>query len=115
MITDSRQFRYISPVRKAAAAEAAVKLGDTMREVLENRISPQQGRVSAVVEAWGRLVPVGLAQHCRVAGLTGGVLKIVVDSPSYMYELQLCRCELLNELQQECPHSRIRKIEPSVG
>ena len=115
MITDNRHFRCIGPVRKAAAAEATAKLGDTMREVLDERISPQQGRVSAAVEAWRRLVPVGLAQHCRVAGLTEGVLKIVVDSPSYMYELQLCRCELLNELQRECPHSRIRKIEPAVG
>lgn len=92
-----------------------MKLGDTIREVLDERISPQQDRVSAAVEAWQRLVPVGLAQHCRVTGLTGGVLKIVVDSSSYMYELQLCRCELLNELQRECPHSRIRKIEPAVG
>ena len=115
MITANRQFRYIGPVRKAAAAETAVKLGDTIREVLDERISPQQDRVSAAVEAWQRLVPVGLAQHCRVTGLTGGVLKIVVDSSSYMYELQLCRCELLNELQRECPHSRIRKIEPAVG
>ena len=92
-----------------------MKLGDTIREVLDERILPQQDRVSAAVEAWQRLVPVGLAQHCRVTGLTGGVLKIVVDSSSYMYELQLCRCELLNELQRKCPHSRIRKIEPAVG
>jgi hypothetical protein len=36
---------------------------------------------------------------------------VQVDSPSYVYELQLCSSELLNELQQQCPKARLTRIK----
>ncbi|MHC4494517.1 MAG: hypothetical protein ACYSYM_01700 [Planctomycetota bacterium] len=38
-----------------------------------------------------------------------------VDSSSYMYELQLCSSELLEELQQQCPKARLTRIKFTVA
>jgi predicted nucleic acid-binding Zn ribbon protein len=115
MIRGNRQDKYAGRNPTADIADGAVKLGHVVRQVLENQISPRQGRFSAVIEAWQRLVPVEFACHCKLVDLTAGVLKVMVDSPSYMYELQLCRSALLSELQRECARARIRKIKLAVG
>lgn len=115
MITGNRQYRYAGRTPTPGIADTPVKLGDVVREVLQNQISPRQGRFSAVLEVWQQLVPVEFACHCKIVDLTAGTLKVMVDSPSYMYELQLCRSALLSELQRECPRARIGKIELAVG
>ena len=115
MIRGNRQDKYAGQNPMADIAGGEVKLGHVVRQVLQDQISPRQGRFSAVIEAWQQLVPVEFACHCKLVDLTAGVLKVMVDSPSYMYELQLCRSVLLSELQRECPHARIREIELAVG
>jgi len=115
MIRGNRQDKYAGRNPTADIANGAVKLGQVVRQVLENQISPRQGRFSAVIESWQRLVPVEFACHCKIIDLRAGVLKVTVDSPSYMYELQLCRSALLSELQRQCPVARIGKIELAVG
>jgi hypothetical protein len=92
-----------------------VKLGDAVGELLNDRILPQAERFSSVAEAWKQLLPVNLAGHCRLTQVTAGQVKVVVDSAPYMYELQLCRSELLRELQRQCPGARLRKIELAIG
>jgi hypothetical protein len=88
----------------------AVRLGDVARELMDNRISPQQARFGPIAELWSRLLPDELRRHCKIAGIYGGQLKVLVDLPVYKYELQLCASELLSELQQQCPRAHIKKI-----
>jgi hypothetical protein len=115
MITGNRQRKYLGRIPTTEMPNAAVKLGDAVREVLENRILPQQARFSSIIDIWQQLVPVELARHCRVVELTAGVLKVLVDSAVYKYELQLCSWQLLDDLRRQCPQARIRKIELAVG
>jgi len=115
MVTGNRQDRYAGRSSTTDIVNGPVRLGDVVREVLQNRISPRQVRFGSVAESWHQLVPVELACHCKLVDLRAGVLKVAVDSPSYMYELQLCRSVLLSELQRQCPVARIGKIEISVG
>jgi hypothetical protein len=82
---------------------------------MDNRISPQQARFSDIAEAWGRLLPAGLCGHCEIVDISGGQLAVQVDSPAYMYELQLCSSELLEELQRQCPRVRLTKIKLVVA
>ena len=82
---------------------------------MEKRISPQQARFSQVVEVFSRLLPAELHGHCEIIDISGGQLKVKVDSPSYMYELQLCNSELLKELKWQCPKARLTKIKFVVG
>ena len=85
-------------------------LGEVMSEFMEVRIQPQLNRFSSVAELWDELLPAGLAEHCEIVEISAGRLKVQVDSPSYMYELQLCRSEILKEMQRH-PAIRIKYIK----
>jgi hypothetical protein len=78
---------------------------------MAERISPRQASFDAVVEVWRQVLPAELLQHCEITDVSGGQLKVQVDSPSYKYELQLCSAELLEELQRRCPKVRLTKIK----
>jgi predicted nucleic acid-binding Zn ribbon protein len=95
--------------------ETAVSLGDVLSEIMERRVLPIQSKFESISKAWRNLLPSGICEHCRIDDISGGRLKIIADSPSYMYELQLLSCELLQELSKRCPGTRIKEIKAVVG
>jgi len=95
--------------------KSAIKLGDVVTKLLEDRISPQQARYGQLADVWNRLLPAELKKHCRLADFSAGRLKVAADSSAYMYELRLCSSELLRQLQQQCPAARITKIKITMG
>ena len=101
--------------RRSWKTYRAASLGKVAQQLMDNRISPQQARFSQVFEVWSRLLPAELCGHCEIVDISGGQLKVQVDSPSYVYELQLCSTELLEELQRQCPKARLTKIKFVVG
>jgi predicted nucleic acid-binding Zn ribbon protein len=96
---------------RARTSCGTVRLDQAVRELVDEQIFPRQARFSQVAEVWGQLLPAQLARHCEIADLSGGQLDVQVDSPSYMYELQLCSSELLKELQRQCPKVRLTRIK----
>lgn len=90
-------------------------LGQVAQQLMEEHISPLQARFSDISEAWSRLLPIELDGHCEIVDISGGQLTVQADSPSYVYELQLCNAELLKELQRQCPKVRLSKIKFVVG
>ncbi|MHC4647380.1 MAG: DciA family protein [Planctomycetota bacterium] len=102
-------------VRPEADTDSPARLGDAVRKLMEDWVSPRQARYESVADAWNELLPAGLSSHCRLSGVSGGRLKVVADSPSYMYELRLCSSRLVEELRQRCPRARIREIKVAVG
>jgi len=96
------------PVRRP---DRTVRLGDVVQQLIDNHISPTCDKFGAVAEVWSQLLPPELAQHCQVGGISAGLLRVRVDSPAYMYELQLCSHELVEQLRQQCPQARIKKIK----
>jgi hypothetical protein len=97
--------------RAARKPYSAVRLDQAVRKLVEEQVMPRQARFSRVSEAWDRLLPAQLSAHCEIVDITGGQLDVQVDSSSYLYELQLCSSELLDELQQQCPKVRLTKIK----
>lgn len=91
------------------------RLGDVVEQMVEREILPRQVRFGRLVEAWEALLPAELRQHCRIADVAGGQVKVVADSPSYVYELQLCSGELLKQVQQRCPRLGIKAIKFAIG
>lgn len=73
-------------------------------------LGPVPARCDSVREALERLLPPPLRERCRLGEISGGCIKLVVDSASYMYELQLCKAELLEELRRVCPGAGLRRI-----
>ena len=115
MMNEDEQLRSAVNRQKQRRRGKAVRLGEVTRELMENRISPQQARFGSIPEIWNQLLPDELRRHCKIAGIFGGQLKVLVDLPAYKYELQLCSSELLSELQQQCPRAHIKKIQLVVG
>ncbi|MFZ0035609.1 MAG: DUF721 domain-containing protein [Sedimentisphaerales bacterium] len=115
MIDGTEQLRRAAMRPAAHRANSTVGLGDLLNELMENQISPRQARFGLIEEAWGQLLPTELCQHCRVVDISGGRLKVLADSPSYMYQLQLCSSELLKELARCYPRARIKEIRIAIG
>jgi len=101
--------------RTKPKADKAARLGDTINELMENQISPRHARFGSVAQLWDQLLPAELSQHCRLADISAGQLKVLVDSPAYLHELRLCSSELIRELQRQCPRARIKKIRFAIG
>jgi hypothetical protein len=91
----------------------ACRIGELVTGFVD-RLGPVHGRYDSVAQAWENLLPGALRAHCRVGGLTNGCLKILADGSSYLYELQLCRAPLLEELQRLCPSAKIRRIDVAM-
>ncbi len=92
-----------------------VRLGNAARQLFESQISPRHDRFESIEELWSRLLPVELHRHCKITDISGGQLKVLVDSSPYLYELRLCSSEILAELKQRCPQARIQKIRFTIG
>ena len=88
-----------------------LKNSEVIDEIMETRILPHQERFGDVIDIWNRLLPEELSFHCKIVEISGGQLKVQVDSPSYLYELKLCGSQLLTQLHQECGSTRIRRIK----
>ena len=115
MDEDTRLRNAVKWKRAAIKPNSAVRLDQAVREFMEEQVSPRQARFSQVAEVWSQLLPAQLAGHCEIVNLSGGQLDVQVDSPSYMYELQLCSSELLKELQRQCPKARLTRIKLVVA
>jgi predicted nucleic acid-binding Zn ribbon protein len=115
MADEGERLRKAVKWRVAHQANDPVGLGDVLSELMESRVSPQQIRFGLIAEAWSQLLPAELYQHCKIVDVSSGRLKVLVDSPSYMYELQLLSYELLKELARRCPRARIKEIKFAVG
>ena len=85
-------------------------MGDIASGLLAG-LTPVYERCHSVGDAWGEVLPPTLRAHCRLEGLKGGCLRVVVDAASYMYELQLCKAELLKELQRLCPGAGLHRLQ----
>jgi hypothetical protein len=90
-------------------------LGEAVRQLMDDFVSPRQAIFSAVEHLWNELLPAELARHCRLADIAGGQLKVFVDSPPYMHELRLCSPELLGQFDRRCPQARIKRIQFAIG
>ena len=100
--------------RQARKYPGAVRLGDCVQEFMDNQVLNRQGYTEAAAQVCSQVLPSGLVDHCQIAGLFGGQLKIVVDSAAYMYELQLCSSQLLEELRRRHPRIPVEKIKVSL-
>ena len=115
MMDDIEQLQNRLDYRRRRKSYDAVSLGQVAQQLLNRQISPQQAKFSQVDDVWRELLPAELQRHCEIVGISGGQLDVQVDSPSYVYELQLCSSELLSELQQKCPRVRLTRIKSTVA
>ncbi|MBN1804715.1 MAG: DUF721 domain-containing protein [Sedimentisphaerales bacterium] len=97
--------------RRAKIRNSTTQLFDVAQKFLTEQVSPKQKKFGELAEIWSQLLPEELCRHCEIVGISGGKLKVGIDSPAYKYEIQLCSAELLKELQQHCPKARLTEIK----
>jgi len=96
---------------RTAKRRQAVRLGELVTELMEHSVTPGYQRFALLQKAWAELVPAAIAEHARLVDYSGGLLTVSVDSPAYMYELKLCRAELLQALREHCGRSKPKRIK----
>lgn len=102
---DSAQARYGS--QAAPIGEALAKLMEPGPSGLTRRYETS----SQIQTLWTQLLPEILAQHCRIADLSQGILTVEADSPSFLYEIRISSQQLVKFLRQGCPSAKIREIK----
>ncbi len=100
--------------RRQPRAQKAIKIGLSAQEYLDKRDARLQKNCS-VVDAWSGLLPVELYDHCKLAGIAGGVLRIEAEPGPYMHQVRMISGELLEHLQNRCWRAGIKKIVVVAG
>jgi hypothetical protein len=102
---DSAQGRY--GFQATPIGEAVAKFMEPGPSGLKQRYETG-GQIRAL---WAQLLPEVLAQHCRIVDLSGGLLTVEADSPSFLYEMRISSQQLVKFLRQGCPSAKIREIK----
>lgn len=101
---------------KGGTAAGASPLGEEMIDFFKRSIVKRQTKLSKVAEFWGILVPETLNDHCALEGFSKGVLTVIVDSSSHLYELkQLLLAGIQQQLLLACRGAGLRKIVLKPG
>ena len=75
------------------------------------KVFPRQKKFSGLSQAWEELLPTELVEHCCLDSLQAGKLKVLVDSSSHLFEMNLLVKEgLVDHLRQKCPQSGLSEI-----
>lgn len=115
VVDEEAHLREAVRWKKKARLDRVVRLGETLNDLMENKIAPAEAKFNPVAQHWNQLLPDELGRHCEIIDFSGGQLKVKVDSPSHRYELQLCSEQLLESLQERCSGARIKKIKVVLG
>lgn len=93
----------------------ATRLGCVVGELIEQEILPRHKKFGQVADVWCQLIEPELGRHCTLAGIYHGQLRVLVDSPSYLYQVRMLSSELLPELQRHCRWAGIKMIKAIIG
>lgn len=87
-----------------------------LQESFKKDIQKPYKQLHAMAEVWGRLIPPALVRKTRLESLARGVLRVVVDSSSTLYDLdRLLRQGLEKEIITQHTGPAVRKIQLRVG
>ena len=104
----------LTATKRPALARKAARLGQCARAYLDAQDARLQKNCS-VVDVWRQALPVTLHEHCRLAGISGGVLRVEAEPGPYMYEMRTASGELLEHIQNRCRGAGIKKIVVVAG
>jgi hypothetical protein len=94
--------------------ETAVPIGTAIETFLSDR-DRQFSRAGMIAGAWEQVVPDTMRAHCSLAGFDGGVLTVEVCAGPFLYQLQMIRGRLLEEMRARCPRCGLKEIRILPG
>ena len=92
------------------------QIKDIVSQVIANISSGKPGVQSKIQRVWQNLCDKKTAQHTAIAGLQKGSLVINVDSPAWLFQMNLQKRKILEKLKEEIPelshiHFKIGKVK----
>ena len=106
---DENRKMYTAGRRQKQPGRKPDRLGEAIFSYLGGKHSKLEAN-AGVVDVWREILPQRFYDHCELAGIEGGILRLEADPGPYMHELQIYGCTLLEQLQQRCPRAGIRRL-----
>jgi hypothetical protein len=101
---------------KRSTTELPPMLGPGMLAFFKQSVARRQTKLTHIAEAWQKLVPDLLSNHCALEAFSRGSLSVIVDSAPHLYELkQLLLAGLEQQLLLACGSAGLRKIVLKPG
>jgi len=101
---------------KGGTAPAGEALGPEMIGFFKTSVARRQTNLLKIADRWAVFIPTTLNEHCALDSFSRGVLTVIVDSSSHLYELkQLLLAGLQQQLLLACKTSGLRKIALKPG
>ena len=101
---------------KQSRAAQTPAVGDAVVSFFKQSIEKRHAKVGKVTDAWIKLVPPMLCEHCTLEGMNRGVLTVLVDSSSHLYELkQLLLAGIEKQLLLACKGAGLKKVALKAG
>ncbi|WP_432800107.1 DciA family protein [Poriferisphaera sp. WC338] len=112
---DKAKEQYLSRLRGYRNRKDYDFSMDFMRADFKRDVEKPYKQLAAMVEVWEEIVPRELAVHTKLESLNRGVLKVVVESSSWLYELdQKLRSGMQTELVKGYRGKAFRKVQLRV-
>jgi len=85
-------------------------IGDVLKDVVAGLEEPQDENIPLLREAWTEIAGAQIAKHSRPESLQNFVLRVDVDHPGWLPELERLKKVLLQKLQSNYRDLRIRQL-----
>ena len=86
--------------------------GKVVDQFMRRKVYPRQKKLGQLADAWMELLPKELTDHSCLENFSRGTLKVLVDSPAHLAELNLLVREgLIDHLREMCPNLPLSKIK----
>lgn len=89
------------------------EIKEIVKTVLENISSKSPQGMQPVEKIWDGLLKEKERRHTRIIGLKNGQLLVSVDAPAWLFQLNLKKRKITENLQRECPE--IKGISFKIG
>jgi len=91
-------------------------LGPEMVQFFKQSVEKRHTKLGKIAACWGGIVPEMFSEHCSLESFNRGILTVIVDSSSHLYELkQLLLAGLEQQLLLACKSAGLRKITLKPG
>ena len=106
---DPKKIRQLVKDRQFKQRDYA--FSKTVDTFMRRKVFPRQKKLGQLANAWQELLPAELTEHSCLENFTRGTLKVLVDSPAHLAELNLLVREgLIDHLREMCPSLPLSKI-----
>jgi len=86
---------------------------DVVKRVMENISSHHPQQSANIYEVFQKLLNSDELKHVRIVGENAGVLFVYVDSPTWLYQLNIKKNHFLNQIKKNIP--QIKDIRFQIG